>query len=112
MVNMDRENRAKQFAPFAALKGHEDALKAKEAPVVDLENQALIKVIASFNIQGDMIPLYFNIDGISVKIDQIKYHDDAIWGSKYRCEITLVDHVETVELYYYNTRKVWTLRKR
>lgn len=112
MVKMDRENRAKQFAPFAALKGHEEALREKEAPVVDLQNQTIIKVIASFNKEGDMIPLYFDIDGISIKIDNIKTHDNAVWGSRYRCQITLIDHVETVELYYYNVRKIWTLRKK
>lgn len=31
---MDRENRAKQFMPFAALKGFEEALRAKEKIVV------------------------------------------------------------------------------
>lgn len=31
---MDRAQRAKQFMPFAALKGYEDALRAKEKVVV------------------------------------------------------------------------------
>ena len=30
---MSREDRAKQFMPFAALKGYEEALRAKEAEV-------------------------------------------------------------------------------
>ncbi len=29
------ENRAKQFVPFAALKGYEEALRAKEQMIVD-----------------------------------------------------------------------------
>ena len=32
---MDRENRAKQFMPFAALKGYEEALRAKEKIIVE-----------------------------------------------------------------------------
>lgn len=32
---MSREDRAKQFMPFAALKGYEEALRAKERVVVD-----------------------------------------------------------------------------
>lgn len=37
---MNREERAKQFMPFAALKGYEDALRAKEAEMLNLaENQ-------------------------------------------------------------------------
>lgn len=38
VVRMDRENRAKQFAPFAALKGHAEALKKEEErPVPQME---------------------------------------------------------------------------
>lgn len=33
-AKMDRAQRAKQFMPFAALKGYEDALRAKEKVVV------------------------------------------------------------------------------
>ena len=34
-AKMSREDRAKQFMPFAALRGYEDALRAKERIVVD-----------------------------------------------------------------------------
>lgn len=34
-VKMSREDRAKQFMPFAALKGYEDALREKEKIVVE-----------------------------------------------------------------------------
>ncbi len=33
-VRMDRQHRAKQFMPFAALKGYEEAVRAKEHVVV------------------------------------------------------------------------------
>lgn len=33
-VKMDRQKRAKQFMPFAALKGYEEALRAKEKRLV------------------------------------------------------------------------------
>lgn len=33
LTKMDRAERAKQFMPFAALKGYEEALRAKEAEV-------------------------------------------------------------------------------
>lgn len=69
---MDREHRAKQFAPFTALSGLEEALKAKEVPPVNLKNQAIVLVIASFNENGKMIPLYFAINGIRIKINNIK----------------------------------------
>lgn len=34
-LKMSREERAKQFMPFAALKGHKEALEEKEKPVVE-----------------------------------------------------------------------------
>lgn len=34
-AKMSREERAKQFIPFAALKGYEDALREKEKVVVE-----------------------------------------------------------------------------
>ncbi len=36
---MDRSERAKQFMPFAALKGYEEALREKERQVSLSENQ-------------------------------------------------------------------------
>ena len=87
---MDRENRAKQFAPFIALSGLEEALKAKEVPPVNLENQTIVLVIASFNENGKMIPLYFAINGIRIKINNIKWMSkEMVWGNTFRCEITV-----------------------
>lgn len=108
---MDRENRAKQFAPFAALTGFEAALKAKEAPPVNLDNQTIVPVIASFDKNGKMIPLYFSTNGIRIKINNIKWISKAMtWGMQFRCEITVQDHTETVDLCYYNTLRIWTLK--
>lgn len=108
---MDRENRAKQFAPFAALTGLEDALKSKEAPPVNLENQTIVPVIASFNENGKMIPLYFATNGIRIKINNIKWiSKEMTWGMQFRCEITVQDRTETVDLCYYNSHKIWTLK--
>ena len=41
---MSREERAKQFLPFAALKGYEEALRAKEAEVLGLAEHQLENV--------------------------------------------------------------------
>lgn len=49
---MDREHRAKQFAPFTALSGLEEALKAKKLPAILLSGEWLAK--CNFNI-GDHI---------------------------------------------------------
>lgn len=111
-INMDPANRAKQFSPFAALKGYEEALSDKEAPSVDLKNQIIVPVIASFNNDGKIIPLYFAIEGIRIKIDHIKWESpNKAWGTQFRCEITLYDHVDTIDLYYYDSKRIWTMKR-
>lgn len=113
MVKMDNQNRAKQFAPFDALKGHNEAIKEKEAPVFNIENQVAVPVIANFNSEGGMIPIYFAMNGIKIKIDNIQWKSDKkTWGSQYRCEFVLNNRVETVDLFYYNTHRIWTMPKK
>lgn len=109
-TKMDQENRAKQFTPFDALSGYSDALKEKEAPSVNMNEQVIVPVIASFNKSGDMLPIYFSAEGIRLKIDHVKWSEQKKWGTIYRCEITVQDRVETVDLYYYATTRLWSLR--
>lgn len=41
-VKMSREERAKQFMPFAALKGYEEALREKERRVAEREERNFV----------------------------------------------------------------------
>lgn len=112
-IKMDQTNRAKQFAPFAALTGYEETLKAKEASVLNLDDQVIVPVIASFNQKGDMIPLYFSTEGIRLKIDNVKWISKRkAWGLQYRCEITIQDRLEVIDLFYYDTMHLWTMKKK
>ena len=118
-TKMDTEQRAKQFAPFSALKGYEEALREKEktAPRLELteeeKNQVPVPVIATFSKDGKVKPVYFSIEGIRLKVDHIKWQDErAVWGNQYRCEVTLGDRVEEVDLYYYKTDCICTMRKK
>ena len=119
-TKMDQEQRAKQFAPFSALDGYEEARRAKEKTAAfktDLteeeRNQIPVPVIATFSKDGKMLPIYFSIEGLRLKIDHIKWQNDrAVWGNQYRCEVTLGDRVEEVDLYYYKTSSVWTMKKK
>lgn len=119
-TKMDQEQRAKQFAPFSALNGYEEALRAKEKTAVpkteltkEEKDQITVPVIATFSKDGKMLPIYFSVEGLRLKIDHIKWQNDkAVWGSQYRCEVTLGDRVEEVDLYYYKTRSVWTMKKK
>lgn len=41
---MDRSDRAKQFMPFDAVKGLQEALRAKEQEVEEKQNQQTVKI--------------------------------------------------------------------
>lgn len=50
---MDREERAKQFMPFAALKGYQEAIRKKEREVErKMEQEGRLRSL----IKDDMIP--------------------------------------------------------
>lgn len=114
---MDRGHRAKQFAPFSALKGYEDALKNKETQKQSdamKDNSGLIPVpvIASFSSNGKMIPLYFSVEGIKIKIDRIIWAQEGLsMGSHYRCRICTGEIAEEIDLLYYKNSNVWALKK-
>lgn len=78
---MSRADRAKQFMPFAALKGYEEALRAKERIVVDKKDlseeqkEELDIMIRSIRKQDIVTVVYFEKDeylkltGMVSKID-------------------------------------------
>ncbi|WP_318255729.1 YolD-like family protein [Sellimonas sp.] len=80
-LKMSREERAKQFMPFAALKGHKKALEEKEKPVVEkMELSEERAEELSFQLsqirKNDMITVvyfqnrdYLKITGMVSKID-------------------------------------------
>ena len=79
---MTREERAKQFMPFAALKGHMEALRQKEKIVVEKvelseEYQEELSRKLSCIKKGDIITLiyfckneYLQITGMVARIDE------------------------------------------
>lgn len=82
-AKMSREERAKQFMPFAALKGYEVALEAKEhvvVPKTDLSEERLSELDSVFKelSKGDMVECifykaseenYIKLCGILTKLD-------------------------------------------
>ncbi len=52
-TKMDREERAKQFMPFAALKGYMEALRKKEEA---FEERMELEGRLRFPVKNDMIP--------------------------------------------------------
>lgn len=82
-------------------------------PLINNEEQIPVPVIATFNKDGKFYPLYFSVEGIRIKVDNIKWvSNKCVWGYSFRCEVTLSDRVETVDLYYYKNLNIWTLKKK
>ena len=84
---MLRENRAKQFAPFAAVKGHTEAIHAKEKVVVprrilsedaaDLLNRKLLQIqkndIVTAVYYSEEDCQYLQVTGMLARIDFISH---------------------------------------
>ena len=80
---MNREDRAKQFMPFAALKGYEEAIRARQhvvVPKTDLSEERLNELDEIFKdlLKGDMVTVvyysaleenYLKVTGMVSKID-------------------------------------------
>jgi len=67
-LKMKREERAKQFAPFAALKGFEEAIQAKEkvvaeAPYLTEDDKNALDVAVHTVKFGDIAKVKYYIDG-------------------------------------------------
>ena len=45
--------------------------KEKENPFINNPNLVIVPVIASFSTDGKMIPVYFSVEGIKIKIDKV-----------------------------------------
>lgn len=71
-----------------------------------------VPVIASFNCEGKIIPLYFRYEGLKLKVDNVKWISDRMeYIIKYCCEVTLQDRVQEVILFYFKKRDVWTMER-
>lgn len=80
-AKMSREDRAKQFMPFAALRGYEEALREKERIVVDKKELSeerkaeLDEIIHSISVQDMVVAVfyekeeYLKVTGMVSKID-------------------------------------------
>lgn len=71
-----------------------------------------VPVIATFSKDGKVCPLYFAVEGIRIKVDNIKWKQEKMTHIEFRCETTLSDRVEEVILKYFYKEQIWTLNKK
>lgn len=107
---MDREHRAKQFAPFDALSGFDRHLRNAEAKEYALPpNQEKISLIASISTIGKMIPLWYSYHGMKFKIEHVIWSLEKDDWNQYRCEIHDNQIKKIVDLFYYKEITLWTI---
>lgn len=84
----------------------------KDNPFIDNPSLLPIPVIASFSKEGKMVPIYISVEGIRIKIDNIKSHQIyAVNGDRFKCEITNGRYVQEIELFYHKNSNIWTLKR-
>ena len=84
----------------------------KKNPFIHNDKLVLVPVIASFSTEGKMIPIYFSVEGIKIKIDRIIWaKENLACGYDYKCGICVSDVMEEIELTYHKDRNMWTLKK-
>lgn len=80
--------------------------------IYDETTQEAVPIIASFGRNGGMIPLYFMVEGVQLKVNKVLWQsNNKTWGNQYRCEVTLNDRVWIIDLFYYSEKRLWTMKK-
>lgn len=85
--------------------------------IIDTGLHMFVPVIASYNTQGKCRPLYFEYrhpDGVAetCHVDKVISCDHTgIFGSSYRCAVTVCGCRKYVELYYHSDSGRWTIHK-
>uniref|UniRef100_UPI004056E906 hypothetical protein n=1 Tax=Acetatifactor sp. TaxID=1872090 RepID=UPI004056E906 len=70
-----------------------------------------VPVIASFDTDGHIRPLYVRINGISMKVDS--YYERTMFSNtiEFNCKVIDNDYLKPVLLTYYQAERVWSIPK-
>lgn len=70
-----------------------------------------VPVIASFDSEGHIAPLYVRLEGVSCKIDSYWVKSNCVNIIQFSCQV--IDHNirKPLMLYYYQDECMWTIRK-
>ena len=89
--------------------------KPRRNEYIDLSFMRTVPVIASFNIRGDCVPLYFRYifsDGTytDIAIDRIADIDKRFRQTTYICDVTINDMHKKVTLTHFRDDGMWSLK--
>ena len=74
----------------------------------DYTTTMIVPVIASFDTQGHICPLYVRLGRASYKIESYFVHSKYSNITEFRCRITDGDSLKPLELSYYSVEGMWT----
>lgn len=72
-------------------------------------NEIVIPVIASFNIKGDILPLYFQYDNRTVSLSSVRIVSKIHACIVYDCMAELEGYSRNVKITYRSQLHIWTL---
>lgn len=75
----------------------------------DLSTTSVVPVIASFDSEGHICPLYVRIGRNSYKINSYFVHSRYSNTTEFRCKITDGDFERPLQLTYYSVEGMWTI---
>lgn len=76
----------------------------------DCAGTVIVPVIASFNTDGKIMPLYVRIQGISYKIDSSWMYSNFISTVDFNCKVIDGDSLKPLILTYHRREGVWSTR--
>lgn len=92
--------------------GYHTPQEEKEAPFINNPDLIPVPVLASFSLDGKMIPVYFAVEGLKIKIDSVVWGKEGLaWGSHYRCRICTSGITDEINLMYFKNQNTWVMKK-
>lgn len=68
-----------------------------------------VPVIASFDTEGHIVPLYVRLQGDACKVDSYWFSDKYAGITEYHCKIKDGGYLRALLLTYYHTERIWTI---
>lgn len=76
---------------------------------IDSAIETTIPVIASFNAQGGIKPLYFRYQEKDITVSHVRYCRPYPKKTVFKCTARLDDFLKEVQITYWEDEKLWTL---
>ena len=76
----------------------------------DYEPCTVVPVIASFDAEGHIRPLYVRVNGLSLKVTSYWIKCDFVNYTRFNCQVSDGDTTRPVTLDYVHDNTLWTMK--